>query len=119
MDALAGIYAYVLGDTPIAQLVQVAVLVFLAYTILVLGKSVVDVLTAYAQSTTTLLPYLYDGPQVIYQDPNQQGSITIYPSVNAPSGLEFSYSCFLLINKSTFQGSQQGLRHIFHKGSPV
>ena len=119
MDVLAGIYNFVLSNGPIPQLIQVAVLVFLAYTILVVGKSVVDVLTTYAQSTTTLLPYLYDGPQVIYQDPNQQGSITIYPSVNAPSGLEFSYSCFLLINKSTFQGTQQGLRHVFHKGSPV
>jgi hypothetical protein len=119
MEALGGIYNFVLGTSPIAQLIQTAALVFLAYTILIVGKSVVDVLTTYAQSTTTLLPYLYDGPQVIYQDPNQQGAITIYPSVNAPSGLEFSYSCFLLINKSTFQGSQAGLRHIFHKGSPV
>jgi len=119
MEALASIYNYVLGTDAIAQLIQVAVLVFFAYTILVVGKSVVDVLTTYAQSTTTLLPYLYDGPQVIYQDPNQKGSITIYPSVNAPSGLEFSYSCFLLINKSTFQGTRDGLRHVFHKGSPV
>ena len=119
MDSLAKIYNVVLSNGPIPQLIQVAVLVFLAYTILIVGKSIVDVLTTYAQSTTTLLPYLYDGPQVIYQDPNQQGSTTIYPSVNAPSGLEFSYSCFLLINKSTFQGTQQGLRHIFHKGSPV
>jgi hypothetical protein len=119
MDTLVKIYDFVLGTSAIAQLIQVAALVFFAYTILVVGKSVVDVLTVYAQSTTTLLPYLYDGPQVIYQDPNQQGSITIYPSVNAPSGLEFSYSCFLLINKSTFQGTREGLRHIFHKGSPV
>jgi hypothetical protein len=119
MEALKTVYDFVLGTGPLPQIIQVAVLVFLAYTILILGKTFVDVITTYAQSTTTLLPYLYDGPQVIYQDPNQQGSITIYPSVNAPSGLEFSYSCFLLINKSTFQGSQQGLRHIFHKGSPV
>jgi hypothetical protein len=119
METLSGLYNFVLGDSALAQLIQVAILVFLAYTILIVGKSVVDVITAYAQSTTSLLPYLYDGPQVIYQDPNQKGAITIYPSVNAPSGLEFSYSCFLLINKSTFQGTQEGLRHIFHKGSPV
>jgi hypothetical protein len=119
MEYITKIYDFVLGPSPFAQFIQVAVIVVLAYTILVVGKTVVDVITTYAQSTTTLLPYLYDGPQVIYQDPNQQGAITVYPSVNAPSGLEFSYSCFLLINKSTFQGSQQGLRHIFHKGSPV
>lgn len=119
MEFVTKIYDFLLGNSAFAQILQVAVLVVLAYTVLVVGKTVVDVITTYAQSTTTLLPYLYDGPQVIYQDPNQQGAITIYPSVNAPSGLEFSYSCFLLINKSTFQGSQQGLRHIFHKGSPV
>jgi hypothetical protein len=78
-----------------------------------------DIVGIYGDSTVTLLPYLYDGPQVINQDPNQQGAMTIYPSVNAPSGLEFSYSCFLLINKSTFQGGSSGLRHVFHKGSPV
>jgi hypothetical protein len=76
------------------------------------------VVSVYSQSTTELLPYLYDGPQVIFQNPNQKGSNTIYPSINAPSGLEFSYSCFLLINKATFQGSDDGLRHVFHKGSP-
>jgi hypothetical protein len=78
-----------------------------------------DAVATYGEATTTLLPYLYDGTQVVYQNPSDQGANTIYPSVNAPSGLEFSYSCFLLIKSSTFQGSTSGLRHIFHKGSAV
>jgi hypothetical protein len=119
MDAVKSLYEYVLGNSAVAQLVQVALLVIIVYSVLIMGKNVMDAVATYGEATTTLLPYLYDGTQVIYQNPNDQGANTIYPSVNAPSGLEFSYSCFLLIKSATFQGSTKGLRHIFHKGSPV
>lgn len=119
MEAVKGVYNFVLGKSALAQLIQTALLVFIVYAVMMAGKGVLDAITTYSQSTTMLLPYLYDGPQVVYQDPNQRGSNTIYPSVNAPSGLEFSYSCYLFLNKSTFQGGSNGLRHIFHKGSPV
>jgi hypothetical protein len=110
------IKTFILGDSAIAQLVQVVLMIVIAYTVLQMGNTLLNVIETYSQSTTPLLPYLYDGTQVIYQDPNQQGAITIYPSTNAPAGLEFSYSCFLMLNKTSFHGSS-GLRHIFHKGS--
>lgn len=119
MDAFASIYNFTLGTSPIAQLIQVVLLVFIVYTVMMAGKGLMDAIVTYSESTQMLLPYLYDGSQVIYQDPNQRGATTIYPSVNAPGGLEFSYSCYLLINKTTFQGGASGLRHILHKGSPV
>jgi len=119
METLKGIYGFLLGDSPIAQLIQVALLIFISFAVLITGKDIIDVISTYSEGTVVLLPYLYDGPQVIYQNPNQQGAMTIYPSVNAPTGLEFSYSCFLLINKSTFQAGTTGLRHIFHKGTPT
>lgn len=119
MEAIRSIYDWTLGTSALAQLVQVALLVFIVYTVLYVGKGFLDAVVTYSETSATLLPYLYDSAQVVYQDPNQKGAITIYPSVNAPSGLEFSYSCFLLLNKSSFQGTQGGLRHIFHKGSPV
>ena len=119
MDVLTKVYDFTLGTSAIAQLIQVALLVIISYSILIGGKGLLDAVSVYSESTTSLLPYLYDGPQVVFQDPNQKDAVTIYPSVNAPSGLEFSYSCFLLINKSTFQSTSNGLRHIFHKGSPV
>ena len=117
MVSLADVYKYTLGTSPIAQFVQFIVLVMLAYAVLKAGRDILNVVNVYSQSTTVLLPHLYDGTQVILQNPNQEGSNTIYPSVNAPAGLEFSYSCFLLINKSTFQGTDNSLRHVFHKGS--
>lgn len=119
MDTVKSLYGFVLGDSAVAQLIQAALLVVIVYSVLVMGKNIMDAISIYGESTTTLLPYLYDGTQVVYQNPNDQGANTIYPSVNAPSGLEFSYSCFLLIKSSTFQGSNSGLRHIFHKGSTV
>jgi len=118
MDALANnAYTLVFGTSAVGQLIQIGLLIVISYTVLNAGKGLMDAVSTYAASTVSLLPKLYDGPQVVFQNPNQQGSMTIYPSVNAPSGLEFSYSCFLLINKSSFQGGNAGLRHIFHKGS--
>lgn len=117
MATFADIYNWTLGTSALAQILQAALLVFIGYTTLYAGNSILVAVEQYAQSTTPLLPKLYDGPQVIYQNPNQSGAITIYPSINAPAGLEFSYSCFLLLNKQTFQGTTTGLRHIFHKGS--
>lgn len=119
MDAVRNVYNFTLGTSMVAQLIQVVILAIIVYTVLYVGKSLLDALITYSESTTTLLPDLYDGAQVVYQDPNQRGANTIYPSVNAPSGLEFSYSCYLLINKTSFQSGASGLRHIFHKGSPV
>ena len=110
-------YTFTLGTSAVAQLLQVVLLFFISYSILIAVKSAGDAIAAYSESTTPLLPNLYDGAQVIFQDPNQTGAITIHPSVNAPAGLEFSYSCFLFIKNSTFQGTSPGLRHIFHKGS--
>ena len=108
----------VFGTSALAQLVQVFLLAVIVYSLMIVCKGVTETVRTYSQATTMLLPDLYDGPQVLFQDPTQAGSKTIYPSVNAPTGLEFSYSCFLLINKSSFQGGSDGLRHIFHKGSP-
>jgi hypothetical protein len=117
MDTLRSVYNFTLGTSAVAQLIQVALLTFISYSILMGGKGLMDAVGTYSESTVSLLPKLYSDPSVINQDPNQKGAITIYPSVNAPSGLEFSYSCFLMLNKTTFAGGSSGLRHIFHKGS--
>jgi hypothetical protein len=119
METLNQLYDFVVGQSALSQLIQVVLIAIISYTVLISLKNVVDVVSIYSNATESLLPYLYDGPQVIFQDPNMKDAITILPSVNAPSGLEFSYSCFLLINKSTFQGQagSTSLKHIFHKGS--
>ena len=116
---LKGLQDFITGTGLLAQVVQFVLLTMIVYFVLLAGSSIATMIETYSDSTTSLLPLLYDGPKVIYQDPNQQGAITINPSVNAPAGLEFSYSCFLFLKGTTFQGTSSGLRHIFHKGSPV
>ena len=119
MEAVKTLYEWTLGTSALAQLIQVVLITVIAYTLLMLGNGVMTAVTQYSQSTVPLLPYLYNSPQVVYQDPNMKGAMTIYPSMNAPSGLEFSYSCYLMIDKATFSTGTQGLKHIFHKGSTV
>jgi hypothetical protein len=119
MDALRSVYQWTIGTSLLAQIVQIFLIAWIAYIALVGGKSLIDTMFIYSDSTADLLPKLYNSTKVIRQDPNQVGAITIMPSVNAPSGLEFSYSCYLFVDSKTFQGNTPGLRHIFHKGSSV
>jgi len=120
MNAIASLYEWTLGRSALAQLIQVVLLVIAAYTVLQVGSSIMDAVAIYSQSTQMLLPNLYDNTQTIAipQNPNARNAITIYPSVNAPAGLEFSYAAWIMINKSNFGAGTNGLRHIFHKGSP-
>jgi hypothetical protein len=119
MDALRSVYQWTIGTSLLAQIVQIFLIAFISYTAMVGGKSLIDTVFIYSDATVDLLPKLYNSAKVIRQNPNQQGAMTITPSVNAPSGLEFSYSCYLFIDSKTFQGNSPGLHHIFHKGSPV
>jgi hypothetical protein len=54
----------------------------------------------------------------IPQNPNATGSNTVSLSSNELTGVEFSYSFYLNVNPSTFQGPDPNtsLYHIFHKG---
>jgi hypothetical protein len=119
MDALRTVYEWTIGTSLIAQLIQVFLLAWISYAALLGAKSLVDTLTIYTESTVMLLPKLYNSTKMIPQNPNQAGSMTLMPSVNAPSGLEFSYAGYFYLDSNNFQGNTPGLRHIFHKGSPV
>ena len=66
-------------------------------------------------------PHLIDGMVnasqmlVFKQDPNNAGAVTIYRSVNASDGIEFSWSTWIYINNlNTNSGTY---RHIFSKGN--
>jgi len=119
MEALRAVYTWTLGTSLIAQLIQVFLLAWISYAVMMGAKSLIDTLEIYSDSTIMLFPKLYNSTKMIPQDPNQSGSKTLMPSVNAPSGLEFSYAGYFYLDSNNFQGSTPGLRHIFHKGSPV
>lgn len=119
MEALTRVYQWTLGTSLLAQIIQIVLIAWIAYAVMLGGKGLLDAISTYSDSTVMLLPKLYSSTKVVRQDPNQANSKTIRPSVNAPSGLEFSYSCYVYLNNNTFQGTTPGLRHIFHKGSSL
>jgi len=119
MEAVKSIFAWTIGTSLLAQIVQIFLIAFISFSVMIGGKSLMDTVMVYSNSTVKLLPNTYNSSKVIRQDPNQAGAITIMPSVNAPSGLEFSYMCYLFVDGKTFQGNTPGLWHIFHKGSSL
>ena len=69
---------------------------------------------------TTLLPLTYTTDTKTYQieqNPNLPHAKTLAMSDNERTGVEFSYSFFINVDPSTFR-QEQGLLHIFHKGTP-
>jgi hypothetical protein len=67
-------------------------------------------------------PHLMDGmvdatQMIVYpQDPSSNGAVTIYKSVNATDGLEFTWSVWVFINN--LNNSNSGTyKHIFSKGN--
>ena len=110
---------WVLGTGALSQIIQTVLILVIAYVALQAGAGLLDVINTYGNSTLVLLPDLYDNTQsiTISQNPNDRDAITIYPSVNAPAGLEFTYTAWILINKSTFGAGSNALKHVFHKGS--
>ena len=66
-------------------------------------------------------PFLFKGMvdakimQVIPQDPNANGSVTLFRSDNKEEGIEFTYSVWLFIDDLVYQQGQY--KHIFHKGN--
>jgi hypothetical protein len=51
----------------------------------------------------------------ITQDPNDPNSITVYRSVNANDGIEFTWSVWIFIDDLQYNAGQY--KHIFHKGN--
>jgi hypothetical protein len=66
-------------------------------------------------------PHLIDGmvdasQMIVYsQDPSSNGSVTIYRSVNAGDGIEFTWSTWIYINN--LQTNAGIYRHVFSKGN--
>jgi hypothetical protein len=67
-------------------------------------------------------PHLIDGMVdasqmiVFQQDPSNNGAVTIYRSVNATDGIEFTRSVWLFIN-NLYDGNEGTYKHIFSKGN--
>ena len=68
-------------------------------------------------SSPKLINGMVDATQMIVypQDPSNNSAVTIYRSVNARDGLEFTWSCWIFINN--LQSNAGVYKHIFSKGN--
>ena len=84
-------------------------------------QSVFNMATTIQNRYVNLLPVTMSspgslGPITITQDPSIDGSLTILPSDNERTGIEFSYSYYLLVNEPTFSSGEDKLYCVFYKG---
>jgi len=107
----------IINSTSLVSKIAFLLLVLFAF-IIILQMGIALLSWYYIKSDS---PHLIDGmidakqTIVIPQSPSQQGAKTIYRSVNAKGGIEFTWSVWIFINDL---GAADGkYRHIFHKGN--
>jgi hypothetical protein len=96
-----------------------AFLLLVLFAFVILLRVGISILSYFFKPTQS--PHLIDGmvdadQMIIFpQDPSSNGSVTIYRSVNATDGLEFTWSTWIFIN--SLQANPGIYKHIFSKGN--
>jgi len=105
------------SNSLVAKFAFLLLVIFAFIILLRVGISIVSYLLQPNPS-----PHLMDGmvdasQMIVYpQDPSNNGAVTIYRSVNATDGLEFTWSVWIFINNLN-SGSSKTYKHIFSKGN--
>lgn len=112
----SGIKSFFESNSLVAKFAFLLLVIFIFVILLRLG--IMMVTTLFIKNNS---PHLIDGmidakqSLVITQDPAGKGSKTIYRSVNARDGIEFTWSVWIYVNDLQYLSGQY--RHIFHKGN--
>jgi len=106
------------SNSLVAKFAFLILIVFAFVILLRVGISALSYFLKPSQSPH-LLDGMIDASQMIIfpQDPSNNGSVTIYRSVNANDGIEFTWSIWLYINSIYNSGNTGQFKHIFHKGN--
>lgn len=94
------------------------VLVIIVFIVLLrLGIMIFNKIFSDISGSPHLINGMIDAKQsmTISQDPNNPKAITIYRSVNASDGIEFTWSVWIFIDDLQYNAGQY--KHIFHKGN--
>jgi hypothetical protein len=97
-----------------------AFLLLIIFAFIILLRVGISVISYFFKPTDS--PHLIDGmidakQMVIFQqDPSNNGAVTIYRSVNANNGIEFTWSVWVYINNLNSSNSSS-YKHIFSKGN--
>jgi hypothetical protein len=106
------------SNSLVSKFAFILLIIFVFVLLLKLGISVLNYLLT-PSSSPKLINGMIDASQmiVIPQDPNTNGSMPIYRSVNARDGIEFTWSVWIFISELYNSGVPGMYRHIFHKGN--
>jgi hypothetical protein len=110
---------YILGSGGLPQLILAIVIAFFLYIGMTAFDSLARIYKRMGGSRMELMPYTYSSEvksHQVKQNPNLPGAKTTFMSDNELTGVEFSYSFYMNINKNNFDGEDK-LRHAFHKGN--
>jgi len=113
--------SFLMGSGALSQLLLVLVLALILYILMMALESMYLLWSKAEGSRIDVFPYranAQNNTEVIAQDPAISSAITLPPSFNERTGIEFTYSFFLLLNSNGFSGpnNTMELKHVFHKG---
>jgi len=106
------------SNSLVAKFAFLLLVIFAFIILLRVGISVISYFFKPSES-----PHLIDGMVdasqmiVFQQDPSNNGAVTIYRSVNATDGIEFTWNVWLFINNLNQSGNSGTFKHIFSKGN--
>jgi len=106
------------SNSLVAKFAFLLLIIFAFVLLLRLGISLLAYFLQPNQSPK-LIDGMIDASQMVIfpQDPSNNGAVTIYRSVNASDGVEFTWSVWLFINDIYNGGVEGQYRHVFHKGN--
>ena len=116
--AIFGTREFLESNSLVAKFAFLLLVIFGFIILLRVGISVVSYFLK-PNSSPHLMDGMVDASQMIVfpQDPSNNGAVTIYRSVNATEGVEFTWSVWLFINNLNSSGSSSMYKHIFSKGN--
>jgi hypothetical protein len=98
-----------------------AFLLLIIFGFILLLRVGISILSSLFKPTDSphLINGMVDASQMIIfeQDPDINGAVTIYRSVNAVDGIEFTWSVWILINNLNNSDNSRTYKHIFSKGN--
>jgi hypothetical protein len=105
------------SNSLVAKFIFLLLVIILFVVLLRLGIALISTIFLRVNGSPHLLNGMINAKQSmsIPQDPNQNNSITIFRSVNAREGIEFTWSVWIYIQDLQYNAGQY--KHIFHKGN--
>jgi hypothetical protein len=106
------------SNSLVAKFAFLLLVIFAFVLLLRIGISLISYFLQPSKSPK-LIDGMVDASQMIVfpQDPSNNDAVTIYRSVNASDGVEFTWSVWIFINNLYDSGVEGQYRHIFHKGN--